>query len=585
VPLSAKPPYQAAGLRDMLWLLRPHTRLVSAALVLVLIASGLGLAQPMLAGQIIDRVRTSSPIAALVIALTALFMAQTAIDTLGRYLLERTGESVVLSMRQDLVNRFLRLRIPVLGEHRVGDLISRASSDTTALRDAITRSLVEIAVGSLTVLGATALMLTIDPVLFLVVLVVFALAGIGVMLVLDRIRAAGEQAQTAVGTFTADLERGLSALRTIRVHRSEAAEAHRITVAAQAAYDAGIRGARLTAAAQPATQLAASGSFLLVLVVGGMRVSSGDLELGDLVAVLLYATYLVMPLGNLLEGLTTMKRALGALQRVHDGMALPTEPADDEPRQIRASLPHTPMLAFDNVSFSYGKRPALEQVTFALPPGSRTAIVGPSGAGKSTILALICRFHEPQSGIISYLGHPMTELTRAESRQLISLVEQDAPVMHGTLRENLSLGHQHTGTEIHDALRRANLHPLIDRLPEGLDTPVGEHGAMLSGGERQRLAIARALLAEPALLLLDEPTASLDTENEAAIMSGLHTLPSDTAVLVVAHRLSTVRGADRILVVDDGQVVAAGTHDQLIDSSPRYRLLLGDQITDSHTAS
>ncbi|WP_438297256.1 ABC transporter ATP-binding protein [Streptomyces sp. HUAS TT7] len=581
---SSTPPGGTVGTRDLLRLLRPHRRLVSLAMVLVLAASALGLAQPMLAGEVIDRVRTSSPIAGVVTALTLLFVVQTLVDTFGRYLLERTGESIVLGLRRLLVHRLLRLRIPVLSEHRIGDLISRASSDTTALRDTITRSLMEITVGVLTVVGATALMLSIDAVLFLVVIGVFVVAGAGVMAVLDRIRVAGEQAQTAVGTFTADMERGLSAIRAIRVYRAEDRETERIVASAQAAYQAGVHGARLTAAAQPAIQLAASGSFLLVLVIGGVRVSTGDLQLGDLIAVLLYALHLVMPLGNLLEGLATMKRAMGALQRVHDGLNLPAEPPDGPVRPVTPAAADTPMLAFDDVHFSYGDRPALHGVTFTLPPGSRTAIVGPSGAGKSTILSLICRFYDPDSGAVSYRGHPASQLTRAESRQLISLVEQDAPVLHGTLRDNLCLGRRADDTQIASVLHQVNLHALVDRLPAGLDTPVGEHGTLLSGGERQRLAIARALLARPALLLLDEPTSSLDTENESVIVEALNQLPDHTAVLVVAHRLSTVRSADRILVVDDGRIVADGDHDHLERTSPRYRLLLNGHLTDQPAA-
>lgn len=580
-PEDRTPERRTVGLVDMVRLLRPHRGIVTAAVLLVLAAAGLGLAQPMLAGEIIDRVRTSSPVAGPATALVVLFVAQTAVDTTGRYLLERTGEGVVLRLRTALVRRLLRLHMPVLARHRMGDLISRAGNDTAALRDSLTRSLVDVTVGALTVVGATALMLTVDPVVFLVVLGVFAVAGIGVMVVMDRIRAAGEQAQTAVGAFSADIERGLSALRTIRVHRAEDAETQRITSSARAAHDAGIRSARLTAAAQPAVQLAASGSFLLVLVFGGMRVASGRLDIGDLVAVLLYATYLVMPLGNLLEGLTMMKRAAGALQRVQEGLDLPVEEAEDPVEPVFARQTCAPVLDFDDVHFSYdGNRPALQGISFDLPVGSRTAIVGPSGAGKSTVLSLICRFHEPTHGTISYLGHPSTALSRAQCRQLISLVDQDAPVLHGSLRENLALTRTVGDDEIERVLRQVNLHALVESLPQGVDTTAGEHGAALSGGERQRLAIARALLTEPALLLLDEPTASLDTQNESVIMDALRELPPHTAVLIIAHRLSTVRDADRILVVDDGRIVDAGTHDLLVRSSARYRQLLGSQIED-----
>lgn len=572
---SARP----VGLLGLVRLLGPHRGIAAIAAVLVLVASALGLAQPMLAGAVIERVRTEQPVTGLALALAALFIGQILVDTGGRYMLERVGESVVLSLRQRLVHSLLRLRINVLDRHRVGDLISRASSDTSMLRDSVTRNVVEIVVGAVTVAGATVLMVLLDPVIFAVVVVVFVIAAGGVSLVLSRIRDAGEQAQNAVGEFSSDLERGLSALRTIRIHRAETTETERIGQSAREAYAAGIRGARLSASATPAMQLAATGSFLLVLVIGGMRVASGTLPLGDLIALLLYATYLVVPLGNMLEGITIAKRALGALQRVEDALHLPTEPAEPAERATPsisdAGVEPKAVLRFRDVRFAYDGRPALRGLSFELPPGTRTAIVGSSGAGKSTVLSLICRFRDPDGGDIDYLDQPATQLSRAQCRALIGLVEQDSPVLHGTVRDNLALAAPEASDQaMWHALRQANLHEFVAQLPQGLDTPLGEHGSQLSGGERQRLAIARALLARPPLLLLDEPTSSLDTANEHLIMEALTQLPAHCAVLIVAHRLSTIRSADRVLLLDSGNLVATGTHDELLDQAPQYRLLL-----------
>lgn len=559
----------------LLGLLRDHRALVANAFVLVLAGAGLGLLQPLMAGQVIDAVQKNSPLAGLVLGLVALFAGQIVVETAGRYLLERLGENIVFGLRARLVGRLLRVRFAELEQTRKGDLISRAGNDTTAVREVAAHGLVNIVVGALTAVGATVLMLHIDPVLFLVVLGVFAVAAGGVSVVLSRIQLASHQQQSAVGEFTADLERALSGSRTIRVNLAEERETRRLNAVARSAYEAGLKAAKLAAAASPAVQLAATGSFLLVLVTGGMRVASGNIALSDLVALLLYSTYLVVPLGNLLEGLTDLKRAQGALARVDEALALeveePEEPTHPNP------VPAAPALRFDKVSFSYGGPRVLHDISFSVPRGSKTALVGPSGAGKSTILSLVCRFYEPAAGRVEFLG--AADLSRREARKMVSLVEQSAPMLYGTIRDNLTFAVPDASeADLRDALFAVNLEGLIDRLPSGLDTAVGEQGMRLSGGERQRLAIARAMLAKSPLLLLDEPTSSLDTGNENAILEGIHRLPEYCSVLVVAHRLSTILTADRIVLVENGRVSAEGTHSSLLDTSGYYRRMVEGQL-------
>lgn len=568
--------------RDLLGLLRDRPWQVAASALLVITASALGLLQPMVAGQVVETVRLSAPIAGAVLLLVALFIGQVLVDTMGRYLLEYNAEGIVLGLRRRLVDHLLRVTLGALQGQRVGDLLARAGTDTAAVREVATRGLVDLLVGALTVIGATALMLALDPVLFLVVVVVFALAAVAVSSVVGGVRAATEQAQNSVGRFGAELERALTNIRTVRMSRAEEREAEQITALARDAREAGLRTARLTAMAAPAIQLAATGSFLLVLLVGGMRVASGELELGALISVLLYAMYLVIPLGNVLEGMTTMKKATAAYQRVGDVLALPGEqdPPRASPVPRHEPGPGVPVLRFEDVTFGYGDDPALHAVSFVLPTGSRTAIVGVSGAGKSTILSLICRFHDPDQGTIYYRGRSMHELTRRECREHVALVEQHAPAMHGSLYDNLTYAAPHaTAEDVARVLRQVNLSGLVERLPDGLDSPVGEHGALLSGGERQRLAIARALLARPDVLLLDEPTSNLDVTNENLVMASLTELPRESAVLMVAHRLSTIREADTVLVLDGGRVTAAGSHEELQVTSEVYRRMLSEQFT------
>lgn len=577
-----RPDAPPARLRDLLRLLDGHRGAVLVALSVALVGAALGLLQPLLAGRLVEAVRTGGLPGQLVLALVLLFLAQVVADRTGRYLLERVGERVVLTARVRLVDRLLRLRTSAYGRYRRGDLLSRAANDTAALNDVAARGAVDVLVGALTALGAVGLMLFLDPVLLGVVVAVFALATLGVVAVLSAVQAASAARQNAVGAFSADLERALSAIRTVRVARAEGREGEAIAASARSAHDAGLRVAWLSAAATPAVQVAATGSFLVVLVVGGVRVSSGDLALGTLVSVLLYASFLVAPLGSLLEGVTVLKVAQGALARVQELHGLPVE--EELPAVASAGTggpapaPRAPLLRFDDVSYSYepGGPAALRGVSFSVPAGARVALVGPSGAGKSTVLALTCRFHEPDSGTISYRGRPAVEVPLRDARGLLALVEQDSPVLFGSFRDNLTFGADDAADEELDlALRRVNLTELVERLPHGLDTPVGEHGTRLSGGERQRLALARALVTRPALLLLDEPTANLDTANEQAVLSALDGLPAGCAVLVVAHRLSTVLAADHIVVLAEGAVVAEGSPAELSATSATFRALFG----------
>lgn len=577
-----RPDAPSVRLRDLLRLLDGHRGAVLAALGVALVGAVLGLLQPLLAGRLVEAVQTGGLPGRLVSALVLLFLAQVVADTTGRYLLERVGERVVFAARVRLVARLLRLQTSAYGRYRRGDLLSRAANDTAALHEVAARGAVDVLVGALTALGAVGLMLLLDPVLLSVVIAVFAVATLGVVAVLGAVQAASAAKQDAVGAFSADLERALSAIRTVRVARAERREGDAIAASARSAHDAGLRVAWLSAAATPAVQLAATGSFLVVLVVGGMRVGSGDLELGALVSVLLFASYLVAPLGSLLEGVTVLKVAQGALARVQELHGLPVEEELPAVAIAEAGGPapavRAPLLRFDDVSFAYEPSgpAALRGVSFSVPEGARVALVGPSGAGKSTVLALTCRFYEPDSGTISYRGRLAAEVPVRNARGLLALVEQDSPVLFGSIRDNLTFGAADAADkELNFALRRVNLTGLVERLPYGLDTPVGEHGARLSGGERQRLALARALVTRPALLLLDEPTANLDTANEQAVLAALDGLPAHCAVLVVAHRLSTVLVADHVIVFAEGAVVAEGSPAELGATSAAFRALFG----------
>ena len=563
--------------RDLMRLIRGNRRTVAWALAFTVTGTALGLLQPLLTMRLIDRVAAGDAIAPLVGTLAVLFLGQAALEACGQYLLDVTGEGVVLRLRRRLIGRLLLVRIREFDGHRVGDLLSRVGTDTTVLRDMVASSLVQLVTVALTGFGATALMLWIDPVMFLVVAATLVLAGILVTGVMVGIRGATEQALAAVGTMTANLERALGSIRTVRASRAEHREAERIGADADAAYAAGVRSARLGSVVGPAMEIAVNGSFLLVLLIGAIRVSLGSMSVSELVAFLLFATYLVMPLAGLFNALSLIQRGLGSLRRVEDVLRLPVEGGE-----VPASLPpaeDSPLLELRNVSFSYGERPVLRGVSFTLPRTGQVAIVGRSGAGKSTVVSLIAKFYDPEEGELLFDGADIRRMDPREHRKRIGLVEQHAPLLYGSLRDNLVYAAPDADdSRIREVLGLVNLDELVRRLPAGLETEVGERGFNLSGGERQRVAIARALLTRPKLLLLDEPTSQLDPINEMELTKVMREVSRECALLVVAHRMSTVRAADLIVVLDEGEVSSVGTHDRLFAEDPFYRRLVESHL-------
>ncbi|MCA2218792.1 ABC transporter ATP-binding protein [Jidongwangia harbinensis] len=562
----------------------PYLRLHRGTLVVVaalsLVSALASLVQPLLVRAVLDGIGAGRPIAGAVAVLVGLVLVAAGLDGVRDYLLQRTAEGVVRTTRRRLTRHLLRLPIPEYDARRTGDLLSRVGADTTLLRAVVTSGLFEVVTGVVMVVGATVAMLVLDPLLFGVALAGLAVGMSVAVTVSRRVRALSEQAQARLGEMTSAVERAVSAARTIRASRAEDREADTVGLSADQAYQAGMRVARLQALVGPAAQAAVQGAFLLVLGVGGARVAAGAIGVGDLVAFILFLFFLVLPLGQALNAYTRLQTGLGALQRVEEILAVPEEAAADRAPAGRPAVTGHVAVAFDRVTFAYpGGEPVLRDVSFTVPRGHRVALVGPSGAGKSTALTLIERFYEITEGRLCVDGTDVRDLPRDALRRRLGYVEQEAPVLAGTLRDNLRLTAPDAGDDrLRAALAEVNLDGLLRRSPDGLDVPVGEGGVLLSGGERQRLAIARALLADAPILLLDEPTSNLDARNEAALRHAIATAAHRRTLIVVAHRLSTVVDSDTIVVLDGGRVVATGPHAELLDTSPLYRELATHQL-------
>jgi ABC-type multidrug transport system fused ATPase/permease subunit len=546
------------------------------------------LAQPMVAKLAVDTLGQHRSLAGPVTLLAGVTVGGALLSTAGLYLLSRTAESVVLTARERLVSRLLRLQVSTLDRLKPGELLSRVTSDTTLLRSVSTYGLVHTVNATFLLAGSIVLMAGLDPVLLLVTVAVLAVNAVAVLVVVPRIRRATERSQAAVGRMGAVLERALGGFRTIKAHGAEEEEIAAVSGAARQAWRRGVEVAGWTALMEASAGLAVQVSFLAVLGVGGARVASGALPVSSLVAFLLYLFLLTDPVTSLINGATQLQAGLAAVVRLQELEGLPVEPAATRRNTGLAWSPGPASVTFTDVWFKYRYPPdgpwAHRGLTFHLPPGGTTAIVGPSGSGKSTIFALLERYYEPSSGSIAINGRDIRTWPLPELRAAIGYVEQDAPILAGTLRDNLRLASPDaTDDDFHAVLTLTCLQGLLDRLPRGLDTPIGHRGTTLSGGERQRIAIARAVLRRPRVLLLDEATSQLDAVNELAIRALIEAVAPTTTVVVIAHRLSTVTSADRILVMEAGRVRAIGRHAELASTDDLYQRLATSQLLAAET--
>lgn len=592
-----------ASLRQLLPYLAEHRGVLAIVIALSLASAAASLAQPLLVSQVIGIVERGDPLGSLVWILIGLVLASGLLSGMQHYLLQRTGTSVVLSARRRLIRRMLHLPISEFDRRRTGDLVSRVGSDTTLLYAVITQGLVDAVGGAVVFFGALVAMLIIDPVLLGLTVLVIAVSIVAVVLLSSRVRTASREQQDKVGDLAAAVERVIGAIRTVRAANATEREIKTVEADAHGAWAAGIKVAKISALVVPIAGIALQVSFLVVLGVGGFRVASGAITIANLVAFILFLFMMIMPLGQAFGAINSVNQALGALGRIEEITSLAGEAEGDALIEPAAAVKSTAAIAFENVRFRYPEqahktelekdiaaavgeeavapidREVLKGVSFEVPRGTRVALVGPSGAGKSTILSLIERFYDPTGGVVRVGGVDVRGLDREELRAQIGYVEQDAPVLAGSLRQNLTLGAPDASDEACIAvLRTVNLGEVLDRDPAGLDAAVGEDGVMLSGGERQRLAIARALLAAPPILLLDEATASLDGVNEQLLREAIDKVAEHRTLLVIAHRLSTVVDSDQIVVLDHGRVAGVGTHSELVATTPLYKELARHQL-------
>lgn len=591
-----RPSQRGARLVDLIPYLRIHKLAITVAFMLSILGAGVSLLQPIIVGRVISEAQSGGQILQFAWWLVALVVLAAIIGSFQQYVLQRTGESVVLDARRRIVSSILKLPIPVLDQLRRGDLISRAGTDTNLLRNVLTQGLVEILGGTIQFLVAIIAMVVIDPLLFVITAVIALVSIVSAVLLAGRIRGASRQAQQSVGDLSSSLDRAISAVRTIRAANATEREICRIEKSARYAWIAGNRVAKVQALIVPVSGISSQVAILAVLGVGGFRVTHALMTISELIMFVLFLFIMVVPLGKFFSTFASINQALGALARIHEVTSKPLEEdliADSDTLSSRPDSSDGYALVFNRVSFSYAtktqvestdndgdrKKFVLRNVSFKIPRGSRTALVGASGAGKSTIFALIERFNEVDFGSIHYHGRPLKSISFESLRETIGYVEQDAPALAGTFRENLLIGAPDASdSDCLQVLDKVNLSSLVNRNPAGLNAEIGDNGVLLSGGERQRLALARVLLSQPSLLLLDESTSSLDRVNELVLQRAIDAVAPGRTLITIAHRLSTVIDSDQIIVLNEGTIVGTGTHAELLETNEYYRQLAAQQL-------
>lgn len=578
-PENTSPKVSVPRLRILWSFARPHRRALALALVLALMTSGMGLATPMVTKGVLDALGGSDSLRGPLLALLFLLVVGSAVAYWQWTLIGALGERVVLRARESMVRRFLRATVPAVTGRPPGELVTRVTSDTVLLHQAATGAPVGLINAVVMLLGTLILMGVLDLVLLGTVAAAVAVVGVLFAVLMPGIATAQRQAQDHLGRLGGNLEGALRAIRTVKAGRAEDRTAERIVADARTSAEHGVRAVRREALAWTIAGSGIELAIILVLGVGAWRVSEGALEVSGLIAFLLYAFGLMEPISELGQNVTALQSGIAAAERIRETEDFRTEEAEGrallQTPARETARPDIPVLELRDVTAAYGPdaEPAVRGVDLVIPRHGHTAIVGPSGAGKTTLFSLVLRFLEPTGGELLLDGRPYRDHTHAEIRSRLAYVEQDTPVVPGTIRDNLLLSRPDaTDAELRRVLDEVRLAEKVDALDDGLGTSLS--GTAVSGGERQRIALARALLRAPDVLLLDEATAQLDGLTEAAVQRCVRARAETGAVVTIAHRLSTVIDVDTIVVLDEGRIRARGSHDELLATDALYRELV-----------
>lgn len=544
-------------------------------ILLGFISMGANLFVPQLAQKLINNFKSIS--LTLAILTVVIFIAGLITSALSGLLLGIFGENVVSKLRKQLWQKLLKMPVKYFDDVKTGEISSRLVNDTSQVKDLLASTLPNAMTSLLQFVGALVIMLAMDWRMTLLMFVAVPLVILVMLPVMNQSRKIGRVRQDELAKFASD---STDVLGEVRLVKSSNGEEHKLAKGNRRIdnlYHVGRKEALINSVTQPITNMLMMIMFLGILGYGAIRVMNGAMTMGALVSFLMYLFQIISPIVVISQLFNNMAKTSGATERIQQILTEPEEFAADKAEKDIASAP----LKFENVDFAYEEgKPVLRDVSFETKPNAVVAFAGPSGGGKSTIFSLIERFYQPTGGEILIGEENIENVDLAKWREQIGLVSQDAAVMPGTIRDNLTYGlrREASDEELWDALRMAYADGFVSEMEDQLETEIGERGIKLSGGQRQRIAIARAFLRDPKILMLDEATASLDAESEAMVQKALGDLMQGRTTLVIAHRLSTIVDADKIYFIENGTVSGAGTHQELLKTTPLYAQYVKDQF-------